>query len=149
MKGFNFSQAFAKDEDSVKFLNDGTVKSKLATAKRLSEVNEKDYVAIFYVGGLGPVLDLASDTTNAKLASQVTTTKCMHFTVNMISTSSSIKRGKSRLLCAMDLRTTFSTCFRVFIDSRDLGHLLRLWTVPVNRYLLGNFSLASPMQRKK
>lgn len=84
MKSLNFSQAFAKDEDSVKFLNDGTVKSKLATAKKLSEVNEKDYVAIFYVGGLGPVLDLASDTTNAKLASQVSTTKCMLSTVNII-----------------------------------------------------------------
>ncbi|KAF9462591.1 ThiJ/PfpI [Collybia nuda] len=58
------------DADSVKFLNDETVKSKLATTKKLSEVNEKDYLAIFYAGGLGPVLDLASDPTNAKLASQ-------------------------------------------------------------------------------
>ncbi|KAF9006433.1 ThiJ/PfpI [Cyathus striatus] len=62
-------EAFAKDEDSVKFLNDETVKSKLASAKKLSEINVKDYDAIFYVGGHGPVLDLASDPVNAKLAS--------------------------------------------------------------------------------
>jgi putative intracellular protease/amidase len=50
-------------------LNDATVKQKLASAKKLSEVSEADYDAIFYVGGHGPVLDLASDVTNAKLAS--------------------------------------------------------------------------------
>jgi putative intracellular protease/amidase len=62
-------EAFSKDEGSVKFLKDETVQSKLASAKKLSEVNVKDYDAIFYVGGHGPVLDLASDPVNAKLAS--------------------------------------------------------------------------------
>ncbi|KAF9534872.1 ThiJ/PfpI [Crepidotus variabilis] len=58
-----------KDEESVKFLNDETVKQKLATAKKLTEVNSKDYEAIFYVGGHGPVIDLAIDPANAQLAS--------------------------------------------------------------------------------
>ncbi|KAG5343081.1 hypothetical protein C0989_000071 [Termitomyces sp. Mn162] len=55
---------------SQKFLKDETVKSKLANAKKLTEVNVKDYDAIFYVGGHGPVIDLANDPENAKLASQ-------------------------------------------------------------------------------
>jgi putative intracellular protease/amidase len=59
-----------KDEESVKFLKDETVKSKFANAKKLSDVNVDDYDAIFYVGGHGPVLDLASDPVNIKLASE-------------------------------------------------------------------------------
>ena len=39
------------DKDSVKFLNDPEVKQKLATAKKLSEVDPNEYDAIFYVGG--------------------------------------------------------------------------------------------------
>lgn len=49
---------------------DNVVKDKLASAKRLADVNESDYVAIFYVGGHGPVLDLATDPVNIKLASE-------------------------------------------------------------------------------
>ncbi|KNZ79853.1 putative chaperone protein HSP31 [Termitomyces sp. J132] len=63
-------QAYLNDEGSQKFLKDETVKSKLANAKKLTEVNVKDYDAIFYVGGHGPVIDLANDPENAKLASQ-------------------------------------------------------------------------------
>ncbi|KAI0751571.1 hypothetical protein C8Q80DRAFT_1119299 [Daedaleopsis nitida] len=37
---------------------------KYASAKKLSEVNSNDYDAVFYVGGFGPVLDLASDPLN-------------------------------------------------------------------------------------
>ncbi|KAG6825935.1 hypothetical protein H0H92_001804 [Tricholoma furcatifolium] len=58
------------DEGCVKFLQDETVNAKLANAKKLTEVNVKDYDAIFYVGGAGPVLDLAEDPVNAKLASE-------------------------------------------------------------------------------
>jgi len=58
------------DEGSVKFLNDPTVTAKLAGTKKLSDVAGEDYDAIFYIGGQGPVLDLASDPVNAKLASQ-------------------------------------------------------------------------------
>lgn len=55
----------------MKFLQDPTVKEKLASAKNLTDVKVDDYDAIFYVGGHGPVLDLASDPTNIKLASDV------------------------------------------------------------------------------
>ncbi|CAL1701057.1 unnamed protein product [Somion occarium] len=58
-----------KDDESVRFLSDETVKNKFANAKKLSEVNSADYDAIFYIGGHGPVIDLASDPVNAKLAS--------------------------------------------------------------------------------
>ena len=61
------------DDESVKFLQDETVTQKFAQAKKLSEVNVADYAAIFYVGGHGPVLDLATDKTNIKLASEVGT----------------------------------------------------------------------------
>lgn len=70
-------QAF-KDEESVKFLVDPEVKAKLATAKRLSDVKVADYDAIFYVGGHGPVIDLAFDATNAKFVSDVSAFKLLH-----------------------------------------------------------------------
>lgn len=59
------------DEESVKFLNDEIVKQKFAHAKKLSDVQVSDYAAIFYVGGHGPVIDLAIDPVNIKLASEV------------------------------------------------------------------------------
>ncbi|KAH9951819.1 class I glutamine amidotransferase-like protein [Amylocystis lapponica] len=62
-------QAF-KDDESVKFLSDPEVKAKFANAKKLTDVNSADYAAVFYVGGHGPVLDLASDPVNIKLASE-------------------------------------------------------------------------------
>ncbi|KAH6914965.1 ThiJ/PfpI [Coprinopsis sp. MPI-PUGE-AT-0042] len=62
-------KAFEKDDLSVKFLNDDTVKQKLASALKLSDVDVSKYHAVFYVGGHGPVLDLASDSTNGKLVS--------------------------------------------------------------------------------
>ncbi|KAJ7822277.1 ThiJ/PfpI [Mycena olivaceomarginata] len=46
---------------SVKFLVDEPVKAKLASAKKLSEVSAKDYDAVDYIGGHGPVFDLAVD----------------------------------------------------------------------------------------
>lgn len=42
-----------KDEKSVQFLKDETVKQKLASTLALEEVNVSDYDAIFYVGGCG------------------------------------------------------------------------------------------------
>ncbi|KAF8591579.1 class I glutamine amidotransferase-like protein [Ramaria rubella] len=57
-----------KDDESVRFLEDPIVKSKFATAKKLSEVKVADYDAVFYVGGYGPVIDLATDQDNIKLA---------------------------------------------------------------------------------
>jgi putative intracellular protease/amidase len=55
----------------VKFLNDPAVQSKLAHAKKLADVDVKDYCAVHYVGGHGPVMDLASDPVSARLVSQV------------------------------------------------------------------------------
>jgi len=63
-------------------LNDETVTAKLANAKVLSEVNSKDYDAIFYIGGHGPVVDLAFDPVNAKLASEVRTTSAILILTN-------------------------------------------------------------------
>ena len=64
------------DKESVDFLKDETVKAKLASAKKLSDVDYKAYDAIFYVGGHGPVIDLASDPVNIKLASDVCHFEC-------------------------------------------------------------------------
>ncbi|QRV90971.1 chaperone protein HSP31 [Ceratobasidium sp. AG-Ba] len=55
------------DDESVKFLQDPEVKEKFATAKELSEVDAKEYDAIFYVGGHGPMIDLPTDPVNIKL----------------------------------------------------------------------------------
>ncbi|KDR83795.1 hypothetical protein GALMADRAFT_236180 [Galerina marginata CBS 339.88] len=63
-------KAFASDPDSVKFQKDETAKSKFAGAKKLSDVDFKDYDAIFYVGGHGPVIDLPTDPINARLIQQ-------------------------------------------------------------------------------
>ena len=52
-------------------MNDETVKEKFAKAKKLSDVDTNDYDAVFYVGGHGPAIDLALDTVNAKLVSEV------------------------------------------------------------------------------
>ena len=79
----------------MRFLNDETVKAKLATAKKLVDVDEKDYCAIFYVGGHGPMLDLATDPVNARLASQVCSrvvARCSPFSHEIPSFT---KRGKS------------------------------------------------------
>ncbi|KAG8717174.1 hypothetical protein FRC11_003818 [Ceratobasidium sp. 423] len=57
-----------KDDESVNFLKDPEVKEKFNSAKKLSDVNPNDYDAIFYVGGHGPMIDLAVDPINIKLA---------------------------------------------------------------------------------
>ncbi|KAH9894484.1 class I glutamine amidotransferase-like protein [Cubamyces lactineus] len=57
-------------KDVAYFLDDPVVKTKLANAKKLSEVKASDYDAIFYVGGHGPLLDLADDPVNIQLASE-------------------------------------------------------------------------------
>ncbi|KAF8320728.1 class I glutamine amidotransferase-like protein [Clavulina sp. PMI_390] len=60
-------EGFKDDEESTKFLNDDAVKQKLATALPLKDVKVGDYDVIFYVGGHGPMMDLATDPINAKL----------------------------------------------------------------------------------
>ncbi|KIJ56857.1 hypothetical protein M422DRAFT_198103 [Sphaerobolus stellatus SS14] len=59
-----------KDEESVNFLKDPEVTSKLSSAKKLTEVNVDNYDAIFYIGGHGPVIDLPTDPENIKLANK-------------------------------------------------------------------------------
>ncbi|EIM87503.1 class I glutamine amidotransferase-like protein [Stereum hirsutum FP-91666 SS1] len=59
-----------KDDESQKFLTDPKVQSLFANAKALKDVNYENYAAIFYVGGHGPVIDLASDPVNIELASK-------------------------------------------------------------------------------
>ncbi|CAE6480553.1 unnamed protein product [Rhizoctonia solani] len=56
------------DEESVKFLQDPEVTEKLATAKKLADVDPKQYDAVLYIGGHGPMFDLATDPVNTELA---------------------------------------------------------------------------------
>ncbi|KAF8683185.1 DJ-1/PfpI family [Rhizoctonia solani] len=56
------------DEESMRFWKDPEVKEKLASARKLSDIDSNDYSAVFYVGGHGPMLDLATDLDNIKLA---------------------------------------------------------------------------------
>jgi putative intracellular protease/amidase len=67
-----YSVEFSKDdEESKRFLNDDpAVKALLENAKPLSTVSVDDYSAIFYVGGHGPVIDLAKDEVNIELANK-------------------------------------------------------------------------------
>lgn len=66
-----YSIEFSKDdEESTRFLNDPAAKALLEHAKLLSAVNFDDYEAIFYVGGHGPVIDLAKDEVNIELANK-------------------------------------------------------------------------------
>ena len=57
-----------KDDESQNFLKDDVVKAKFENCKKLTDVNASDFDAIFYVGGHGPVIDLAVDPVNIKLA---------------------------------------------------------------------------------
>ncbi|CCO35498.1 putative chaperone protein HSP31 OS=Saccharomyces cerevisiae (strain ATCC 204508 / S288c) GN=HSP31 PE=1 SV=1 [Rhizoctonia solani AG-1 IB] len=63
------SVKLSTDAESVKFLEDPEVKDKLADAKKLVDIDPKDYDAVFYIGGHGPMFDLASDPVSAELAS--------------------------------------------------------------------------------
>ncbi|KDN36839.1 hypothetical protein RSAG8_10537, partial [Rhizoctonia solani AG-8 WAC10335] len=56
------------DDESVKFLQDPEAKEKLANAKRLADVDPKEYDAVLYIGGHGPMFDLAIDPVNTQLA---------------------------------------------------------------------------------
>lgn len=98
---------FAQDKEATSFLKDEIVKSKFAKAKKLSEVQVKDYDAIFYVGGHGPVLDLASDPINARLASEVNRSSPSK-TIRHIQLHSSGKLARSYRPSAMDQRKIIS-----------------------------------------
>jgi putative intracellular protease/amidase len=50
-----------------RFEGDMATQAKLGKTKKLSEVNSKDFDAVFYPGGHGPLWDLAEDNSSAKL----------------------------------------------------------------------------------
>lgn len=51
----------AQTPATKRFKSDDSLKEKLAQTIKLSEVNEKDFDAVFYPGGHGPLWDLAND----------------------------------------------------------------------------------------
>jgi len=57
----------AATEDTKRFDNDTVLLEKLKNTKKLSEVNQADYDAVFYPGGHGPLWDLAEDGDSAAL----------------------------------------------------------------------------------
>ncbi len=57
----------AATEDTKRFDNDTVLLEKLKNTKKLSEVNQADYDAVFYPGGHGPLWDLADDANSAAL----------------------------------------------------------------------------------
>lgn len=85
------------------------MQSKFAKAKKLSEIRVKDYDAIFYVGGHGPVIDLAFDSVNAKLASEVKLlmSKTAYVIFNFISSGKVV--GSYRLFAMAHRKTNSPT----------------------------------------
>ena len=57
----------AATEDTKRFDSDTVLLEKLKNTKKLSEVNQADYDAVFYPGGHGPLWDLSEDTNSAAL----------------------------------------------------------------------------------
>jgi putative intracellular protease/amidase len=54
-------------EDTKRFDADTVLLEKLKNTKKLSEINQADYDAVFYPGGHGPLWDLAEDKTSVAL----------------------------------------------------------------------------------
>jgi putative intracellular protease/amidase len=75
---------FAEDQLCQKFLADETAKQKLATAIKLKDVDASEYDAVYYIGGQGPVIDLASDPVNTTLASEVNNLLLHQFNARLI-----------------------------------------------------------------
>jgi putative intracellular protease/amidase len=57
----------AATEDTKRFDVDTVLLEKLKNTKKLSEVNQADYDAVFYPGGHGPLWDLVEDSNSAAL----------------------------------------------------------------------------------
>ena len=57
----------AATEDTNRFDSDTVLLAKLKNTKKLSEVNQADYDAVFYPGGHGPLWDLVEDANSAAL----------------------------------------------------------------------------------
>ena len=65
----------AATDDTKRLDNDTAVLSKLKNTKKLTEVNQADYDAVFYPGGHGPLWDLAEDKTSIALIEAFYTNK--------------------------------------------------------------------------
>ncbi|KAJ9094740.1 hypothetical protein QFC21_005898 [Naganishia friedmannii] len=60
-------EAFKSDELATKFLSDSEAQKLVKNTTKLSSVDPSKFDAIFYVGGHGPVVDLAVDQDSIKL----------------------------------------------------------------------------------
>ncbi|GAA5892146.1 hypothetical protein JCM6882_005708 [Rhodosporidiobolus microsporus] len=58
---------FKDDEGCRKFLSDSAATKLVENTKKLSDVKQEDYAAIFYVGGHGPLFDLTTDPVSHQL----------------------------------------------------------------------------------
>lgn len=63
---FSDSPQFVTDA-TKRYHSDAALQAKLGKTVKLSRVSERDYDAVFYPGGHGPMWDLAEDKTSAKL----------------------------------------------------------------------------------
>lgn len=57
----------AQTEATKRYYNDKELQEKVATTKKLSEVSAKDFDAVFYPGGHGPMWDLYGDEDSIRL----------------------------------------------------------------------------------
>jgi putative intracellular protease/amidase len=57
-------------ESTKRYFNDQATQKVLANTKKLSQVKEAEYAAVFYPGGHGPMWDLATDKNSIKLIQQ-------------------------------------------------------------------------------
>lgn len=64
-------EAFKNDELATKFLKDETAQKLVKNTVKLSSLSAPDFDAIFYVGGHGPIVDLAVDKDSIKLIEDV------------------------------------------------------------------------------
>lgn len=64
-------EAFKSDELATKFLSDPEAQQLVKNTTKLSSVDPSKFDAVFYVGGHGPVVDLAVDQDSIKLIENV------------------------------------------------------------------------------
>lgn len=101
-------------------MQDSTVASKFSNAKKLSDVNLADYDAIFYVGGHGPVIDLASDPVNINLANKVRVTLFCYVIARSLTTFCLASSGPQARLsppCVMDPRKALQIFINALFDN--------------------------------
>jgi len=65
------AEAFKDDPVCQWFLSDATAQSMVKTTKKASQVNAKDYAAVLYPGGHGPMFDLATDAEIAAITASI------------------------------------------------------------------------------